>query len=93
MPLGGPYGKDRNSADKSDFPPGTPPPTRDDDEWADDPQLMTDEPPSNPASGAKVAMFAIIIVVVLGAVFYGIRGDTVQNAPGKQSASSSPPTK
>ena len=33
-----------------------------------------------PASGAKVAMFALAIAVVLGAVFYGLNNSTVNEA-------------
>jgi uncharacterized protein HemX len=33
-----------------------------------------------PASGAKVAMFAIAIAVVLGAVFYGLNNSTINQA-------------
>ena len=33
-----------------------------------------------PASGGKVAMFAVAIAVVLGAVFYGLNNTTVNQA-------------
>lgn len=33
-----------------------------------------------PASGSKVAMFAIAIAVVLGAIFYGLNNSTVNQA-------------
>jgi cell division septation protein DedD len=33
-----------------------------------------------PASGARVAMFAIAIAVVLGAVFYGLNNSTINQA-------------
>ncbi|WP_291860872.1 hypothetical protein [Bradyrhizobium sp.] len=33
-----------------------------------------------PASGAKVAMFALAIAVVLGAIFYGLNNSTVNEA-------------
>ena len=40
-----------------------------------DPELA-----EGPASGGKVAMFAIAIAVVLGAVFYGLNNSTVNQA-------------
>ena len=40
-----------------------------------DPELA-----EGPASGAKVAMFALAIAVVLGAVFYGLNNSTVNQA-------------
>lgn len=40
-----------------------------------DPELA-----EGPASGAKVAMFAVAIAVVLGAVFYGLNNTSVNNA-------------
>src|ERR1700745_1676799 len=40
-----------------------------------DPELA-----EGPASGAKVAMFAIAIAVVLGAVFYGLNNSSVHQA-------------
>ena len=40
-----------------------------------DPELA-----AGPASGGKVAMFAIAIAVVLGAVFYGLNNSTVNQA-------------
>lgn len=40
-----------------------------------DPELA-----EGPASGANVAMFAIAIAVVLGAVFYGLNNTSVNNA-------------
>jgi hypothetical protein len=46
-----------------------------------------------PASGAKVAMFAIAIAVVLGAVFYGLNNTTVNQAgttPPSQTAQTQP---
>lgn len=46
-----------------------------DNELQADPQLA-----GGPASGGKVAMFAIAIAVVLGAVFYGLNNSTVNQA-------------
>ena len=46
-----------------------------DNELQADPELA-----EGPASGAKVAMFALAIAVVLGAVFYGLNNTTVNNA-------------
>ena len=40
-----------------------------------DPELA-----EGPASGGKIAMFAIAIAVVLGAVFYGLNNSTVNQA-------------
>ena len=40
-----------------------------------DPELA-----EGPASGGKVAMFAIAIAVVLGAVFYGLNNSTINQA-------------
>jgi len=46
-----------------------------DSELQPDPELA-----EGPASGAKVAMFAIAIAVVLGAVFYGMNNSSVNQA-------------
>ena len=46
-----------------------------DNEFQADPELA-----EGPASGGKVAMFAIAIAVVLGAVFYGLNNSTVNQA-------------
>src|SRR5712671_563003 len=46
-----------------------------DNELQPDPELA-----EGPASGAKVAMFAIAIAVVLGAVFYGLNNTTINQA-------------
>jgi hypothetical protein len=48
---------------------------RRDNELQADPQLA-----EGPASGTKVAMYAIAIAVVLGAVFYGLNNATVNQA-------------
>jgi hypothetical protein len=46
-----------------------------------DSELQPDpEPAEGPASGSKVAMFAIAIAVVLGAVFYGLNNSSVNQA-------------
>ena len=46
-----------------------------DNELPADPELA-----EGPASGAKVAMFALAIAVVLGAVFYGLNNTSVNQA-------------
>jgi len=46
-----------------------------DNELQPDPALA-----EGPASGTKVAMFAIAIAVVLGAVFYGLNNSTINQA-------------
>jgi hypothetical protein len=56
---------------------------------------MDPELAEGPASGGKVAMFAIAIAVVLGAVFYGLNNSSI-NQPGTSSTAqnttqSSPP--
>ena len=48
---------------------------RADNELQADPELA-----EGPASGTKVAMFALAIAVVLGAVFYGLNNTTVHQA-------------
>ena len=60
-----------------------------DNELQADPELA-----EGPASGAKVAMFAVAIAVVLGAVFYGLNNTTVNQAgttPPSQTAQQTPP--
>ena len=60
-----------------------------DNELQADPELA-----EGPASGAKVAMFAIAIAVVLGAVFYGLNNTTVNQAgttPPSQTAQQTQP--
>src|SRR5258707_14632300 len=57
-----------------------------DNELQPDPELG-----EGPASGGKVAMFAIAIAVVLGALFYGLNNTTVNQAgttPPSQTAQS-----
>jgi hypothetical protein len=48
----------------------------------DDPELMQSEPMIDEGgpSGAKVAMFAVAIAVVLGALFYGLNNTSVNQA-------------
>ena len=46
-----------------------------DDELQPDPELA-----EGPASGAKVAMFAVAIALVLGAVFYGLNNSSINQA-------------
>ena len=50
-----------------------------DNELQADPELA-----EGPASGTKIAMFAVAIAVVLGAVFYGLNNTSVQ--PGRHHA-------
>lgn len=53
-----------------------------------DPELA-----EGPASGGKIAMFAIAVAVVLGAVFYGLNNTTVNQAgttPPSQTAQTQP---
>src|SRR4051794_25339632 len=59
-----------------------------DNEIQPDPELA-----EGPASGAKVAMFAVAIAVVLGALFYGLNNTTVNQAgtsPPNQTAQTQP---
>jgi hypothetical protein len=60
-----------------------------DDELQVDPELA-----EGPASGGKVAMFAVAIALVLGAVFYGLNNSSINQAGTSsiaQNAPSSPP--
>jgi cell division septation protein DedD len=60
-----------------------------DNELQPDPELA-----EGPASGARVAMFAIAIAVVLGAVFYGLNNTTIKQAgttPPSQTAQTQTP--
>jgi len=66
-----------------------------DNELQPDPELA-----EGPASGAKIAMFALAIALVLGAVFYGLNNSSVhqagtsstaQNAPAPSSSPATPP--
>jgi hypothetical protein len=60
------------------------------DELQPDPELA-----EGPASGGKVAMFAIAIAVVLGAVFYGLNNSSINQAgtssTAQNTSQSSPP--
>jgi hypothetical protein len=59
-----------------------------DNELQPDPELA-----EGPVSGAKIAMFAIAIAVVLGAVFYGLNNTTINQAgttPPSQTAQTQP---
>src|SRR5260221_7354453 len=59
-----------------------------DNELQPDPELS-----EGSASGAKVAMFAIAIAIVLGAVFYGLNNSSVNQAgttPASQTAQTQP---
>ncbi|MEH2544989.1 hypothetical protein V1283_001634 [Bradyrhizobium sp. AZCC 2262] len=59
-----------------------------DNELQADPELA-----EGPASGTKVAMFAVAIAVVLGALFYGLNNTTVNQAgttPESQTAQTQP---
>jgi cell division protein FtsN len=59
-----------------------------DNEIQPDPDLA-----EGPASGAKIAMFAIAIAVVMGALFYGLNNTTVNQAgtsPTSQTAQTEP---
>jgi hypothetical protein len=61
-----------------------------DNELQPDPELA-----EGPASGAKVAMFAVAIAVVLGAIFYGLNNTTINQAgtssTAQNTSQSSPP--
>jgi hypothetical protein len=61
-----------------------------DNELQPDPELG-----EGPASGAKIAMFAVAIAVVLGAVFYGLNNTSINQAgtspTAQNTAKSSPP--
>ncbi len=59
-----------------------------DNELQPDPELA-----EGPASGAKIAMFAVAIAVVLGAVFYGLNNTQINQAgttPPAQTAQTQP---
>src|SRR5262249_22476645 len=59
-----------------------------DNELQPDPDLQ-----EGPASGTKVAMFAVAIAVVLGALFYGLNNTSVNQAsttPSSQTAQTQP---
>src|SRR4029078_2070159 len=49
--------------------------------------------PTGPASGAKIAMFAVAIALVMGALFYGLNNTSVKEAgttPSSQTAQTQP---
>jgi hypothetical protein len=59
-----------------------------DNELQPDPELA-----EGPVSGTKIAMFAVAIAVVLGAVFYGLNNTSIKNAgtaPPAQTAQKQP---
>ena len=61
-----------------------------DSELQADPELA-----EGPASGAKVAMFAVAIALVMGALFYGLNNTSVERAgttPANQTAQTQPTT-
>lgn len=63
--------------------------TRLDNELQPDPELA-----EGPASGGKIAMFAIAVAVVLGAVFYGMNNSSVNpgtSSTAQNTTQSSPP--
>ena len=57
-----------------------------DNELQMDPELA-----EGPASGGKIAMFAIAVALVLGAVFYGLNNSTI-NQPGTSSTAQNTPS-
>src|ERR1700759_2848481 len=80
-----PYDRPLSSLRDPDFDP----PQRFDNELQVDPQLQ-----EGPASASKVALFAVGIAIVLGAVFYGLNNTSVKDAqttPTAQTAQQSPP--
>ena len=61
-----------------------------DNEIQPDPELA-----EGPASGAKIAMFAVAIALVMGALFYGLNNSSVNQAgttPASQTAQTQPST-
>ena len=65
-------------------------PVRSDNELQADPELA-----EGPASGGRIAMFAVAVAVVLGAVFYGLNNTSIDKAGTSSTAQnttqSSPP--
>jgi len=64
-------------------------PTRVDNQMQADPELA-----EGPASGGRIAMFAVAIALVLGAVFYGLNNSSINQAgtsPAQNTAQTSPP--
>src|ERR1700722_17973046 len=62
-------------------------PARLDNELQPDPELA-----EGPASGGRVAMFAIAIAVVLGVVFYGLNSSSINQAGTSSTAQNAPAT-
>jgi len=58
-----------------------------DSELQPDPELT-----QGPASGAKIAMFALAIAVVLGAVFYGLNNSSINQAGTSSTAQNTTPS-
>jgi len=66
-----------------------------DNELPRDPELELQPDPElaeGPASGAKVAMFAVAIAIVLGAIFYGLNNTTINQAGTSSTAQNSSQT-
>ena len=62
-------------------------PARLDNELQPDPELA-----EGPANGGRVAMFAVAIALVLGAVFYGLNNSSINQAGTTPTAQTAPPT-
>jgi hypothetical protein len=62
-------------------------PARLDNELQPDPELA-----EGPAGGGRIAMFAVAIALVLGAVFYGLNNSSTQQAGTSPTAQTAPPT-
>jgi hypothetical protein len=62
-------------------------PARVDNELQPDPELA-----EGPASGSRIAMFAVAIALVLGAVFYGLNGSSINQAGTSPTAQTAAPT-
>jgi hypothetical protein len=63
-----------------------------DNELPRDPELELQPDPElaeGPASGAKIAMFAVAIAIVLGAIFYGLNNTTINQAGTSSTAQNS----
>jgi hypothetical protein len=61
-------------------------PARFDNELQPDPELA-----EGPASGSRIAVFAVGIAVVLGAVFYGLNNSAINQAGTTPTAATAPP--
>jgi hypothetical protein len=58
-----------------------------------DNEIQPDDLAEGPASGAKIAMFAVAIALVMGALFYGLNNTSVKEAgttPTSQTAQTQP---